>query len=189
VHAATRTGITAGSCVLIFGAGPIGLVSLLAAKSFGATFVTVCDIQDNRLAVAKELGANLVLRSDSDNFLSQLKELSPPIDVSIECSGFDQPLRLAVKATRAGGKIAPIGRSSKPDQTLPLHEASDKEIDFIGVFRYANIYPKALALVASGKLEGVKRLITHRYNLEQVKEAFEHAESGRDGAIKVMFDI
>jgi L-iditol 2-dehydrogenase len=81
-----------------------------------------------------------------------------------------------------------IGRSAKPFLSIPLFEAADNEIDIIGSFRYHDTYPKALALVASGRVN-VKPLVTHHFPLEKATEAFEVAESGRDGAIKVAIDV
>jgi len=69
-------------------------------------------------------------------------------------------------------------------QTVPMFEAADKEIAIIGSFRYCGAYKQALELVASGQVK-VGPLVTHRYNISQCQEAFERAESGSDGAIKV----
>jgi L-iditol 2-dehydrogenase len=91
---------------------------------------------------------------------------------------------IAIRCTRQGGKIVSVGRSAKPVQTIPLFEAADKEIDIIGSFRYCNTYGKALELVASGKIKALP-LVTHHFDYEQTQEAFEVAETGRDGAIKV----
>ena len=74
----------------------------------------------------------------------------------------------------------------RPLASLPIVNAAIREIDIRGVFRYANCYPAALSLIASGRID-VKPLITHRYNINQSVEAFEMAESGQ--AIKVMVSI
>jgi len=188
LHAVNRLRIAPGDCVLVFGSGPIGLVSLLAARASGAAFVIVTDIRDERLAVAKELGASLTLRVDSPDFLVNLKTLAPPVDISIECSGAESAIKTAIRATRGGGKVGLIGRGAKPEQSIPLFEAADREVDIIGIFRYANSYPRALSMVTSKQID-VRKLVTHHYPFENILEAFEVAETGRDGAIKVMFDL
>ena len=65
-------------------------------------------------------------------------------------------------------------------QTLPIAAAALREVDIIGVFRYANAYPTAIHLIASGKLPGVEKLITHRKTLEEAEGAFLLAKKGRD---------
>ena len=68
---------------------------------------------------------------------------------------------------------------------MPIVNASVREVDIRGIFRYANCYPKAISMVASGMVD-VKPLITHRFKLEETLKAFETAKTGAGGAIKVM---
>jgi len=182
VHACQRSGVTAGSHVLITGAGPIGLVCLLVSRALGATVVVITDMMENRLEVAKKLGATATFRANDPEILSKLGAFGL-ITQTLECSGSEPALTLAIKATTGGGVIASIGRSGKPTQDVPLFEAMDKEIDIIGSFRYRNTYAKALELVASGRVS-VKELVTHHFTFEQSQKAFETAEVGAGGAIK-----
>jgi len=182
VHACQRSHITASSHVLITGAGPIGLVCLLVAQALGATVVILTDMMENRLEVAKKLGATATFKANDPDILKKIAETGP-VSQSLECSGSEAALTLAIRATQPGGTIASIGRSGKPTQDIPLFEAMDKEIDFIGSFRYRNSYAKALELVASGKVN-VKPLVTHHFTFQQCQEAFETAEAGSGGAIK-----
>jgi len=187
VHACRRGGVQAGSHVLVTGAGPIGLVALLVAKASGATKVIVTDIMENRLQVALKLGADLVVNATDPEVISKVQSLGN-ITHTIECSGVESALILAIRSTAPGGKILSIGRSAKPMQTIPLFEAADKEIDILGSFRYHDSYPTALELVSSGKIN-VKPLVTHHFSFSQVGEAFETAETGKDGAIKVTIHV
>jgi len=187
VHACNRGGIKAGSHVLITGAGPIGLVSLLVAKASGATKIIVTDVMENRLDVARGLGADLTVNAMDPDVIAKVGSLGP-ITHTIECSGSEAALTLAIRATSPGGKIMSIGRSAKPTQNIPLFEAADKEIDILGSFRYHDTYPIALELISSGKIN-VKPLVTHHFTFDQVSEAFETAETGRDGAIKVAIRV
>ncbi|XP_020706399.2 sorbitol dehydrogenase-like [Athalia rosae] len=189
VHACKRAGVTLGSQVLILGAGPIGLVTLLVAKSLGATRIVITDLVQSRLDVAKELGADKTLLVDrNDDEPTLVKKVHALFgdepDITIDASGAEASTRLAVLATRSGGTAVLVGMGP-PEIKLPLVQALAREIDIRGVFRYVNCYPAALELVASGKVD-VKRLITHNYDIKETHEAFETARTGRGGAIKVM---
>jgi len=187
VQACTRSNVTIGSHVLICGCGPIGLVCMLVARAAGATKIIMTDINETRLQAAKKLGADAVFNSSlpESELLSLLGEFSP-ISQTLECSGAESAIILAIRATTAGGKIVSIGRSAKPFQTIPLFEAADKEIDLLGTFRYHDSYPAAIGLVASGRVR-VTPLITAYYPLAKAQEAFEKAAGG--GEIKVMINL
>jgi len=188
VQACRRSNVTVGSHVLITGAGPIGLVCMLVARASGATKIILVDVNENRLKVAKSLGATAVFNSKSippEELLTKLKAFAP-ITQTLECSGAVPALNLAIEATCPGGKIVSIGRSAEPTQALNLFGAADKEIDILGSFRYHDSYPAAIGLVASG-LVNVLPLITASYPLSQAQEAFEKAEGGSE--IKIVIRV
>jgi len=187
VQACKRSGVVAGSHVLITGAGPVGLVCLLVAKASGATKVILTDMMENRLQVALKLGADAAFKSDDPDIFKKLAEFTP-ITQSLECSGADPAIVLCIRATSPGGKIVSIGRGAKPMQSIPLFEAADKEVDICGSFRYHDTYPAAMELIASGKIN-VKPLVTHHFDLKDCQKAFETAEVGKDGAIKVAIQV
>jgi len=187
VHACKRAHVSAGSHVLITGAGPIGLVVLLVARASGATKIAVMDVMPNRLEVAKKLGADTVVLGTDPDVAEQLQAFGT-ISQTFECSGAEPAINIGIRCTQPGGKFVSIGRSAKPAQTIALFEAADKEIDIIGSFRYCNTYPRALELVSSGQIN-VKPLVTHHFDFAQCQEAFEVAETGRDGAIKVAIHL
>ena len=105
-------------------------------------------------------------------------------NISIECSGAESSLCTAIYATRPGGVMVCVGLGAT-EVKMPIVHAAVHEIDIRGIFRYANCYPAAIAMVASGKVN-VKPLVTHRYSLKDAIQAFETARDGKDGAIKVM---
>jgi L-iditol 2-dehydrogenase len=96
-------------------------------------------------------------------------------------------MRAAIAATRSNGVICVVGMS-QPEMKLPLFQAAFREIDIRGIFRYRNTYPTCISLLSSGRVD-VKPLITHRFPISSLLEAFEVARTGRDGAIKVMFEL
>ncbi|XP_058061189.1 sorbitol dehydrogenase-like [Anopheles bellator] len=192
VHACRRAGVGLGSHVLVLGAGPIGLVTLIVAKTMGADKVLITDLLQNRLDVAKELGADetlLIPKDISEPELVKLihERMGCAPDKTIDCSGVAATVRLSFLATKPGGCSVIVGMGAA-EVNVPLVTALVREVDVRGVFRYCNDYPAALSLVASGKIN-VKRLITHHFNIEETAEAFKTARHGLGGAIKVMIHV
>lgn len=190
VHACRRAGVSLGKKVLICGAGPIGLVNVLTAKAMGASEIVVTDIMGNRLEVAKSMGAThtykVTREKTAEECAADIELLlgGEKPDVTIECSGAEPSIRFGIFATKSGGCLVLVGLG-KPEVSIPIVNAAVREVDIRGIFRYANCYPTAIAMVASGKVN-VKPLITHRFTLDQTLDAFETARTGAGGAIKVM---
>ncbi|XP_049573888.1 sorbitol dehydrogenase [Syngnathus scovelli] len=187
IHACRRAGVALGSTVLICGAGPIGLLCLLVAKAMGASQVVITDLFPERLAMAKNLGADFQLtvkREDGPQQLAKKVEdlLGAQPHITIECSGVESCIQTAIYATRSGGVVVLVGLGSET-VTIPLLNAAVREVDIRGVFRYCNTWPMAIAMLASGKVN-VKPLVTHRFPLEQAIQAFEITRQGL--GIKVM---
>lgn len=192
VQAARRAGVTLGSRVLVCGAGPIGLVSMMAARTMGATDICLTDISESRLAFAKNNGANstvLVKPGMSEQQLADAVQAAmggQQPDVTIECSGAESSIRLAILATESGGVVVLVGLGPA-EVKVPLVNAACREVDIKGIFRYVNCYPLSLGMIASGKVD-VKPLITHHFSLADSVKAFETARTGAGGAIKIMIN-
>ncbi|GFR82295.1 sorbitol dehydrogenase-like [Elysia marginata] len=169
VHACRRGGVRTGCLVLVCGA----------------------DIDDGRLAFAKEIGADYVInvRGLEEPIAAQqiITTAGSAPDVTIECSGSDYSMTLGIHATHPGGSIVQVGRGSQVP-SIPLTIAATKEVDIKGVFRYANCYETAISLINSGQLPNLKQLISHRYPLAETEVAFKTAMSRDAGAIKVIID-
>lgn len=177
IHACKRAGVTLGTKVLILGAGPIGLSSLIAAQSMGADNITITDLVAERLALAqKEFGAthSVVVRKEAteQELVAEIHaKMAGAPDVTIDCSGAQATNRLAMLATKAGGCVVLVG-CGPIEVTVPLMNACVREVDIRGVFRYVNDYPAALALVSSGKYN-TKKLITHHFDITETAKAFD----------------
>ncbi|KAK8569498.1 hypothetical protein V6N13_046549 [Hibiscus sabdariffa] len=194
VHACRRADISPETNVLVVGAGPIGLVTMLAARSFGAPRVVIVDVDEHRLSVAKDLGADGVIKVSSnmqdipEEVETICKAMGAAVHVSFDCVAFSKTMSTALGATRAGGKVCLIGLGHN-EMTNPLTPAAAREVDVIGCFMYTNTWPLCIELLRSGKID-VKSLITHRFGFYQkeVEEAFETSARG-GSAIKVMFKL
>jgi L-iditol 2-dehydrogenase len=160
IWAARKVGVTAGDRVLVTGAGPVGMFAAQVARAFGALDITVTDVSDNRLAVARQLGLTAV-RAD--------EPLTARFDVLIECSGSARALQEALLRVDRAGRVVLVGMG--PDTVafnVPLIQT--RELCITGTFRYANTYPTALALIASGAVQTVP-IVTHEFPLAQTVDA------------------
>ncbi|XP_053694911.1 sorbitol dehydrogenase-like [Sabethes cyaneus] len=189
VHSCRIAGVTLGSNVLVLGAGPIGMVTVLVAKAMGAAKICVLDLVQSKLNIAKDIGADVTLlikkgdkEDDIVKKIHQLLGVAP--DISIECTGAEPCVRIGILATDIGGVLTLVGIGST-NMNLPITIALVREVEIRSGFRYANAYPAALAMVANGTIDATK-LITHHFDLSQSVEAFKTARYGLEGAIKVM---
>ena len=182
-----------GSTALVLGAGAVGMLTAAALSIAGVSQILIADIDAPRLKIAGGLGGGrfklktqLLPRKAPaptiEETLEGASELAAEVcraaglktgfDRVFECTGVPSCVQLGIYATAAGGKLVLVGMGN-PVQTLPLGAAALREVDIVGVFRYANCYPAAIALFASGQLDGVaEALVTHRVMLEDGEKAF-----------------
>jgi L-iditol 2-dehydrogenase len=162
IWACRKAGLSAGDRVLITGAGPIGLLALQVALAFGATEVEISDVADPRLELARRMGATRVLRAGVDE--------PGEADALIECSGNAAALSAGVRALRPAGTAVVVGMGPGETAEIPLAVVQTREIWLTGTFRYANTYPTAIALAASGRVD-LEAIITGHYPLEETERA------------------
>ena len=179
VWACRKAGVTAGSRVLITGAGPVGLVSLQTALAFGAHRGRGL----RRQSVEARTGAR-VRRHPDRRPADATSRISPqPPDVLLECSGFPPAIADGIRALDRAGRAVLVGMGGD-EVPLPLSVIQERELTVTGTFRYANTWPTAIGLVASGRVN-LDRLVTGSYGLAQVEEAL---TAGRrdEHTVKVM---
>ncbi|KIK61766.1 hypothetical protein GYMLUDRAFT_42808 [Collybiopsis luxurians FD-317 M1] len=184
-----RAGLRLGDPVIICGAGPIGLVSLLSARAAGAEPIIITDLFQSRLDFAKSLvpGVHTVLIDRNATPMQQAEAIKKvaggPLRLALECTGVESSIHTAIYSVGFGAKVFIIG-VGKNEQVFPFMHLSANEIDVQFQYRYANQYPKAIRLIAGG-LINVKPLVTHRFTLEEAVAAFHVAADPAQGAIKV----
>jgi L-iditol 2-dehydrogenase len=165
IWACRKGRVSAGSRVLVTGAGPIGLVSVQTALAFGATSVVVSDVNPARLQLALELGATDVVDARSDSVL----DLPRPPEVLLECSGFPPAIGEGIRALARAGRAVLVGMGGD-EVPLPLSVVQERELELTGTFRYANTWPTAIDLVTAGRVE-LDRLVTGTYALADAAQA------------------
>ncbi|VDL70846.1 unnamed protein product [Nippostrongylus brasiliensis] len=157
---------------------PLSVAVHSCRRAMGAKQVVITDLYQQRLELAKKLGAEHIINVHDKNS-SEVRDqvvnaLGSEPDVTIECTGAQASMESAILATRPGGVIVMVGLGA-PRVDLPIIDAAIKEVDIRGVFRYANCYPTALNLVASGRVD-LSGLTRARYRLEDAVEAFKRAQ-------------
>jgi L-iditol 2-dehydrogenase len=172
IWACRKARVSPGDHVLVTGAGPIGLLALQCALAFGATAVTITDVSEERLGIARRLGATRALRAGED---------AGEVDALIECSGHPAALAAGIAAVRPAGTAVVVGMGPEEDATVPLSLIQNREIWLTGTFRYANTYPTAIALVAEGRVDP-EAIVTGRYGLDDAEAAL---RAGREDPANV----
>lgn len=162
VWACRRAEVAPGSRVLITGAGPIGLIAGQVARAYGASEVLITDVNPHRLQVASDLGMTAV-----DASMAPMRGFEP--DVLLECSGNAHATMTAIGSLARAGRAVLIGMGGDK-LVLPLSYVQDRELVITGSFRYANTWPTAIDLVASGAVD-LDRLVTGHHGLHDVEEA------------------
>jgi L-iditol 2-dehydrogenase len=195
--AVERGQVRPGASVAVFGCGPIGLLTLQAARVAGATTLVAVDIEPARLQRAARLGATATIDDRAGTAVEQIRTLMASqgmdarragVDVSFETAGSVPTTRNALAATRHGGVAVLTGLPSRPLVELDIVSAASKEIDIRGQFRYANRYPPAIALTSSGRID-VASLVTHHFPLLEAQRALRFSDEHKDVAVKVMVDV
>jgi L-idonate 5-dehydrogenase len=131
-----------GRDVLVTGAGPIGLLAVALTYAANARTVTVTDLQDQPLDVARRIGATRTIRADQTSAV-------PAVDVAVESSGAPPAVATALEALRAGGALVQIGHLPSQGVTAPLHLAVTRELTVAGSSRFSSELPEALAIMAA----------------------------------------
>ena len=189
MHAATKLQVQPGDVAVVIGAGPIGMVTILAALAAGCVRVIVSDIHDPKLELAARLGAVLPVNVRSQKLTDAVRRETGGwgADLVFECSGCASAMAEMLDLLCPGGKVALVGIPLEPFP-FDVSKAQIKEARIETVFRYAHVYPRAVALLASGRID-VKPLITDRYAFADSVEAFDFAKAMPPASVKVQIEM
>jgi L-iditol 2-dehydrogenase len=183
-----RTTVHAGDLVLVSGAGSVGLLSMLVAKLEGARVIVAGITKDrSRLALAKRLGADVVVDSSKEDLLGIVRELdNEGADLVYECSGAAASLDLCWEAVKREGTLAQVGIYPARIET-DLNKVVLKELTVVGSFGYVwSSWRRSIQLLSEGRVD-TQALISHELPLSQFQEAFRITQDGT--ATKVVFNL
>ncbi|TFK91479.1 xylitol dehydrogenase [Polyporus arcularius HHB13444] len=188
--------LRANQSVVVFGAGPVGLLCMAVARALGASRIIAVDIVPSRLEFAKQYAATdtytppkpqdgesriAYSQRNAKTMMEQLgiAERGPTaIDLVVDASGAEVSIQTGILIAKHGGSYVQVGMG-QPEVQIPITTLLVKEINFRGSFRYGpGDYPLAIALVSQGKID-LKPLVTHRFSFDQAVEAFQVTRNGK----------
>lgn len=168
--------------VALIGCGPIGLLILQVLKAAGAGDILAVDPQPHRQALARQLGAAQIGAGAADITDWTAGEGAPLV---IEATNAPEGFRDAVRAARIGGRIVLVGIPDGDTYVMPAAEARRRALKIKFARRMGEVYPRAIALVAAGKVD-VQSIVSHRVSLEDAPAAFRRHADAADGTIKTL---
>lgn len=186
LHAVRRAGEMLGKRVLVTGCGPIGVLTILAARRAGAALIVATDIADRALGYARDAGADVVLNTmTTPDALAPYATGKGTFDVLFECSGAQPALVAGLAVLRPRGIVVQLGLSG--DMSLPMMMITAKELELRGSFRFHEEFTVAVSMMRD-RLIDVTPLLTHSFPLDRYEEAFATAaDRGRSMKVQLEF--
>ncbi len=184
LHAVRRAGPVEGRQGLLFGAGPIGLLTLLAARLAGMAEIAVVDVAEAPLAFAGRLGADHVVDVSGGDEALRTLAAARSFDVAFEVSGTAAGLASAIQNVRRGGTVVQIGNLPGGQIPVPANAVMAREIDLRGSFRFGDEFAEAVRLIVEGRVD-VLALVTGERPLAAAPDAFRLALD-RSRSVKVV---
>lgn len=184
-QAVWRGNVEAGDTVLIQGCGPIGICILKLAKIAGA-HVFMTDLSEERMAFAKESGADEVINAGKESVKDRILELTDGTgpNVVIDAVGMPATVELSIDLVSPAGYVVVLGFDERPS-AIPQLPITKKEITIVGSRLQTNQFGKVVDLLNSGELRS-DGLITHKFALDDVQEAFNYVENNPDKVRKAL---
>jgi L-iditol 2-dehydrogenase len=186
LHAMSIARIGDGDSVLIIGAGVIGMSCLIAARERAKTAI-MSDIVDFRLEVARSLGADILIDSSKVDPVGEVERITNGrgVDIAIEAVGLEKTVGQAVSAVREGGRVTVVGML---DETIRVNimKVVTREIQLSGSYGRTNEDFKNSLILLERRAPTIRRLITHKLDLDKASEAFEILSKMKHSSMKVV---
>jgi D-xylulose reductase len=185
MQAATKANITPGDTAVVIGAGPIGTMVAVAALAGGCSRAIVADLAQPKLDIAARYQGVIPINVREKNLADEVRRLTDGwgADVVFECSGSPRAWDNIMALPRPGGVVVVVGLPVEPI-AFDIATASTKEVRMETVFRYAHQYDRAIALMASGRVD-LKPLISATFPFAESIVAFDRAVEARPTDVKL----
>jgi D-xylulose reductase len=189
LQAASKARISPGDLAVVIGAGPIGIMAAIAALAGGCSRVIIADLQQAKLDIAGSYTGILPVNVKKETLSDVVSRETDGwgADVVFEASGSPKAFEGLFGLPRPGGCVVLIGMPVEP-VTFDVVSAAAKEVRIETVFRYANVFDRAIAMIASGKVD-LKPLITETFTFNESIPAFERAAEGRPADVKLQIRV
>ena len=174
----------------VLGAGPIGLSVLLCAKALARSTIYVTDLIDERLDVARRCGADWTGNADREDVAGKIAGNEPEgLDLVFECSGNPECINQGLKMLTPGGTLVVIGiPAAVPEVGFDVHRMRTFELSVKNVRRQLGCIGPSIRLLGTGQIDA-SGLVTHRFGMSQIRDAFELVAGYQDGVIKAMLEL
>lgn len=189
VQALKEGDLKAGQSVAVFGAGPIGLLAVAAAKAEGAGDIAVFDLSESRLEMAKRVGATQVINSGKQNPLEAAQEMQPGgFDVVLEAAGVEQTVNQAIKVTKTRGIMVIVSIFANPVKIHPMDlTASGVKITSSAAYEPA-AFQRAIDLISSDAINA-QEIITNRIELRNIVNDGFKALTEDKSEVKILVEL
>jgi len=189
VYSVRKAFRTQGLDIGILGFGPIGMSVMLALKAEGAGRIMVSEKIDARLAIAGKEGAVSLINPLRESVRERIAREAPlGLDIVFECCGQQDAMDDAVKILKPGGRLIVVGIPEFENWSVNVEDTRRKEISVQFIRRQVDCVETAIELMRTGRAD-TGNMVTHRFRLEQAKEAFDMVAAYRDGVMKAMIDF
>jgi len=186
LHAARITPIDINDVVVVVGAGQIGLFAIQAARAKGAGTIIALDMKEDRLALARQLGADVTINPGTADVAAEMRRAvgRPDADAVLEAVGTEASVGLAMGLTKLGGHVTLIGNVT-PRVQVNLQDIVSRELTLRGSCAIAGEYRACLNLMAAGRIQA-KPLISQIVPLSDGQAAFDALHHGDTGLVKIV---
>jgi len=186
MHAVERGDIHFDDVVVIAGAGPIGLGAIAGTRQKNPRLVIALDMSDDKLALAREAGADLTINITTDDAVQKIKDLTDGYgaDVYIEATGHPSAVSQGLNLLRKLGtyvEYSVFGSNASVDWSII---SDDKELNVLGAHLGPHCWPAAIKLLESGTLP-MDRICTHQFPLDRFQDALDLVADSEGGSVKV----
>ena len=191
LHGIERSQAKAGNTVVVMGAGSIGLIYVQALRMLGIKTIIICDIDDNKLAIAKELGSDAALNPQNDDIIQVVKDMTLGLgaEVVIDAAGAQQTLAMAFSLVQNCGTIVVFGVPPEHlELPVKMYDIYRREISVVGSFTNPYTNEQALRLMATGKIK-YDKILTHPITLDQVEDAILKMRDRTETVIKAQIQF